>query len=236
MKYCKTCHLFYTNEQIHCLFCNNTLEPASQETQKEPVSDSTINAEVYYPYPAYQKKKNVSGFLTKLVTLLCAATILICFFVDLTTNHGKLSWSFLIFVIMLYSYLVFHSIMGYRLFIHKLTSICIETILLLLFIGLYTGNSNDWSTDYVFPLLLLAFGIVTLAFLILSKKRRSDFYIYVMSISFINIVPFILYVCNVLHILWPALTCFCYGLFTLIALFIFAPKEARQEIVRRFHI
>ena len=100
----------------------------------------------------------------------------------------------------------------------------------------FIARSTGWSYTYVVPFLSLA-SSATIGIILLTKSiRYSDYILYLFSSLLIGLIPFILWIFKLVKVLWPSLTAACFSLVVFLAMLVFADREIRDELKKRFHI
>ena len=95
---------------------------------------------------------------------------------------------------------------------------------------------RGWSVDFVFPLATLG---VLLAMLIISRVRHletPEYLIYFIMGAGLGLIPVILYICGVLHVIYPSVICGGLCFLTLVRLAIFRFRDMRQEFHKKFRL
>lgn len=226
MKYCKYCNLHYNTPLVHCLFCSNELEHATEEH----------TLELTYSYPEFKKKKNSRRFILRLFAFLGLIAIISSVYFDLSTHVDQgLSWSRYVISPIIYFLLLLSLITSARKPIQKITYSSYLTLLFLVYLGAI-GNSSVWSVEFVMPLGFIGINITILFFLLVKKRRHHDYAIYSMITSIIGILPIFLLFNHSLTYAWPTITCFLYSLTTFLGIVIFSPEATKEELKRRLHL
>lgn len=95
---------------------------------------------------------------------------------------------------------------------------------------------HGWSLDYVIPCAcmtaILALGIIGK----ILRLPAGDYIGCIFADAVLGIIPLIFYLCNLLHFTYLSLTCAAVSVIAIVSLFIFAGRQIRSELARRFHV
>lgn len=220
MKYCKTCKIEYDTPLEHCMFCNGELE----DDQKNELS---------YHYAECTKKPS-SKFFFRLFYYINVVSIVVTLYIDY--SHGlPLSWSLVVGITNVYAIIMFSILTNAALWTSKLTKSIVLTVLSVILIGLSIRDYN-WAIDYVFPFAVLSNTLLITILILSNKKKWFDYFVSLVFISIVGLIPGLLNLLNITHVQWPSLICFSYSVFTIIGIIFLPSKASREEFNRRFHI
>ena len=222
MKYCKTCKIKVDAPLESCLICSDVLETIDQNP---PAND----------FVEYVEKSNKFEVFFKGLLLLNIMAIVISLSVDFILNRQLSNWSLIVSVSNLYLILFVKLITSHMKFVIRLFWIVLLSILELIAIG-YLTNDYYWALDIVMPLSLV-FNTILLIIFTFSKRKRWQDYVMFLIISAVASMAAILFpFFDIAKTNWAYIVSFFFGMFTLIGLFIFSPKDMKEEFLRRFHI
>lgn len=222
MKYCKTCHITYRTPLKNCLFCNNPLS-------------ITDTGECADHYPPVKKKSVKSKFFSRTAAFLFLLANLFCLNIDFFVSESRIHWSLLVLGASLFFIFSYNIIKGNRTRISQFVSIFLLLLAEIVSIGLIIKRPA-WAIDYVFPFGILTLTFIMTCFLFGNARRIYDYGIYVLSSSLLGLVPLLLLLCHKLHTSWPSISCSLYCAITLLGLFFFTSRDAKDELKRRFYL
>lgn len=220
MRYCKTCDVKYEAPLDNCIICSDALEKSENEV-------------IHYDFAPYQKKSNKSEIFFKGLFLLNLMAIIISLTLEFIIDK-TFDWSLIVSVSNLYLILFVRTLKSHSKFAIRLFWIVILSILELLAIGFLTDDFY-WALDIVMPLSLILNTILLIVFTLSKRKRWQDYAMFLIISSLSNMTIILLPIFEVAQTNWAYIASFLFGLFTLISLFIFSPKDLKEEFLRRFH-
>ena len=108
-------------------------------------------------------------------------------------------------------------------------------------IVLYTIEINTslrdwWSVIYVIPSIITLIEVATSVLMICIPKKAQSFMLYLLILSIIGIVPFIVVLLKELRPLWLSLVCMIVSAVILFGIFFFGTKELKDELNKKMHI
>lgn len=215
MKHCKICNLNYDSNINKCLFCDNELE----------VVDNINNN--YYPY--YKKKNN--NLFYKIFIIINLISLVITLFIDILHNK-YLSWSLIVLSSNIYLILLFYFLL-YKNKLSKVISFLILTTLLVISIG-FIIKDYYWALDFVLPFSLIISNFILFILVLISKSK--DHLSSLLIITFFGLLSLLLVIFKISKISWAIYSCFFYSIFILLSLFVFIPKDLKEEFKRKFHL
>ena len=134
-----------------------------------------------------------------------------------------------------YAIIMFSILTNAALWTSKLTKSIVLTVLSVILIGL-SIRDYDWAVDYVFPFAVLSNTLLITILILSNKKKWFDYFVSLVFISIVGLIPGLLNILNITHVQWPSLICFSYSVFTIIGIIFLPSKASREEFKRRFHI
>lgn len=222
MKHCDSCEVQVHPGYARCPLCHKELGPAEGEL----------------PYP-----KAVSGFperkhMTKRMKGLVALTIFalsVCVIINLVLWQGVL-WSLLVVAPALYAWLLVAGTLltpwqkGAKVLLQvagiSAMLVAIERI----------TPAHIWAHNYVIPFLIIAGLIMEIFYVYDNRKRWRESLLYVILAVIIGFVPLALWLTGVITVWWPAVICAFMAVYTLIGMRLFAVKQLKHEMAKRFHV
>ncbi len=225
MKKCHKCNLLFDTNRKSCPLCFEILQDQDGKELQGPA----------YPKPTpYRPKYNV---LLRIITFFTIIAIFSSVVVNaLTYRQNKSLWSLIVILGLLYFWVLLRSTfraksnVPLRLVIQMLT-------LSILVIGIdYVCGFSRWSLNYVIPFLSMASILAIISILIGSGVRYGEYLLYLFSSVILGFIPFILYLMGLIDELWPSLAAATLSFVTIVGMIVFADKETKEELKKRFHI
>jgi hypothetical protein len=94
---------------------------------------------------------------------------------------------------------------------------------------------SGWSLDYLAPILILA-GIISLVIFIFIKPLLFlNYFIYMLTITFFGIIQLVLLLSNIIEFKVISIIAVFTSIMTIIGMFMFGDKKAKNEFIKRFH-
>jgi hypothetical protein len=236
MRYCKNCRITYGTPLDHCVFCNNELAMDQELTNSNNPLSATLEDNFNFHYPQFHRKRKAALFFKKLLNFTIILSIIFCLFIDQTDKNPGISWSlypttcclYVLYLIYLYSNKIKK--------IKKITYSAYASIILNLFLGLYT-QSPFWAIDFILPLGIFTTNLcLTFYFIVRKRKALHDVAIYNLVASLFGLIPLLLFLLDRLTYTWPSIMCGLYSLLILSGLMFFSTNQTKEELKRRFHI
>lgn len=221
MAYCKHCNLEISDDTRVCPFCQNMLKHGETKGENK--------------YPNIQIKEKVYQWILKILLGLSVFVCGILIFINLVYDRGVL-WSILPTGIICYAwfvirYCIFHNInVGAKIMIQMILA-----QLLLVFIDWRLGYSG-WSLNYAFPGLILTADGAILILMLVNFMNWQSYLLYQIQLLLLSLVPAIFYWRHLIVQPIPTFLAIGISLFVLVGTIIFGTKEAKDELMRRFHI
>jgi len=220
MKYCKTCDIHYDTPIDHCLFCQGDLVDES-------------NQELAYKFTPVKKKKKPNQWL-RFFVLLNIGSILITLGLDIIDGM-PLDWSFTVSAANLFAIVFALMFFSHSIWSTKLNKLMVTTIIGTFLIGLSLKDYH-WALDYVFPLVVIVEILILSSVILFNHRKWLDVSINLLFMSFVGLIPGLLFILNITIIDWPSIACLAYSVVTLIGIFFIPSKENREEFKSRFHV
>lgn len=225
MKRCLKCQVNVSTTRKTCPLCGNFLENSSNE-------------EVLTSYPPYEPVVRKRNIFLRILLFICLVGSSISVVVNLLNYNGQL-WSLDVIVGAIYIWILFKStILSKRPIAGKLV---IQMIFISLVLGVidYVSNKtliNSWAISYAIPALSIATTISIIIVLLIKRMRYSDYVLYFIETIFLGFVPLVFYLFKLTNILWPSLSAAGLSLVTILGMIIFADRQTKDELKKRFHI
>jgi len=220
MKICHNCHVNIEDPRETCPLCQN------------PLSGSDAAAHWTFPFVPLNTKKH--ALLIRLLTFINLAGILISFVVNFFHQSGGW-WSLIVLAGSAYFWVSVATILYNKNNLMNITT-SVLILSLLLFIIDFSYGTRRWSTNYAIPSLMLAAIAAVVMISLIRGLRFSDFVIYIIITGLFAFIPLIFLLTGLARVAWPSISCVIAGILSLIAVFVFADQEIRDELRRRFHL
>lgn len=227
MKKCLKCNLSFVTERKSCPLCSEILKDVEKDDVVFPL----------YPKPSEQaiKRSVFLRTLTFLTILLLTASLLINFF---TYRQYPILWSLVVILAVGYFWILLRA--TFRGKSHIPMRLIIQMIVLSIstYIVDEVFGSKDWAINYVIPFISMASIVAVISLLFANRVKFGDYLLYMFACNIFGFIPFILWLLKVEGhtVLWPSLAAASLSFATIVAMIIFADKETKEEIKKRFHI
>ena len=221
MKYCNRCKVIIENNLDNCPLC------------KQKVINKNLNCEKDFP----QYKKNNQDILDNIMRLFIFIFIVLIgtnIFLNIALSF-KTIWAPYTIVILFYAYLMIRIALKTYHNIGAIVSINVFMLSIILFIlDLFLGFTK-WSFNYAIPFLILG-GILSLViFMLIKPIHFLDYLIYVIIITLFGLSLLIFLWLGLVSIKIPTIITAFISFLTIIGIFIFGEKPAKEELKKRFH-
>lgn len=219
MSYCKNCEITYKTSLEKCLICGDNLE------HEENLS---------YNYQAHKHVSPIKKYFLKAFILLNIISILVTLTIDYI-DDSQLYFSLIVSLCNLYLIIFLNLLFNHYSVIKKLfTSIFLGSTLIVL-IGILIKDYH-WAIDIVLPFLFISNTLMLTITLFVKRNVWQEYALFLILSVFSNILIVLLNVFNISNTSWAITVSFFYGISTLLGLFIFTPKDIKEEFLRRLHI
>lgn len=222
MKYCDSCKVHLHPAYERCPLCHKPMGEAQGEL----------------PYPKAVSRPLPKSRLTIRVKILIALTILgmgVCVLVNTVVWRGVF-WSMLVIAPALYVWLLIAGTLlspwkyGAKVLLNlagvSALMIAIERI----------TPEKTWAQNYIIPFLIITAIILEIYYTYDNRKRWRESMVYVIAAVIIGFVPLILLGTGVFTVWWPTAVCAFMAGFTLVGCILFAVKQLKNELTKRFHL
>lgn len=227
MKYCNSCRLKVEMPTDHCPLCYAALTALDQEAEISP-------------YPPLRQQVNRYHLALRICIFLSFTISLLSIVINLLAYQG-LWWSAVVTVCVGYMWVVWFGVSRLlrdkRHISHVGFNITIQTVFvsLLLIVIDFLISRTGWPIKYVIPFALigsiLALSILTLIF----KSQVQNFLLYLLLSCVFGFIPLALVLLFRMSVRWPSISCALYALITLLGAIVFADKDVKNQITKRFH-
>ena len=222
MKYCKKCNVYVSGKGQQCPLCFSNLMSVDKDIT--PAC-----------YPDIKENSGKSNFIFKLFLFLSIAGSLVSLFINLFFWSGIL-WSLIVIaaisllwetigVLILSKKNAGFKIIGQTLFV----------LILLITIDAVTGW-KQWSIGIVAPFIIITSTFTMTIVLYIKRAKWREYMLFQFIITINGFIPVILFWCGLAKIIWPGAVGALYSLLTLIGMLIFAEKQFKNELKKRFHV
>jgi hypothetical protein len=225
LKYCNRCKLSVNSTKKHCPLCylDLTVTKDNECVDSYPDLDSDIILKSRY------------NFIFRLMLFISVVVATTCLFINLLTWSGLL-WSLIIVLGIILSWeIVAFLILGKKNSGFKVVCNMIVLPLLLVSADLITGW-HQWSVNIVMPLIISASTLTITIILYKKRTKWREYMIYQLIITINGFIPIILYLCGFIKKFWPVGTSLLYAVITIVGIWIFADKQLKNELQKRFHL
>lgn len=222
MNRCEFCKIDINQNIENCPLCFRSLKHQSGSLSME--------------YPKYKKlDKTILSFGFKVLLFIFISLAIISLFLNYLLWNGK-PWSLIILASFLNIWiLIKNTIIGKWSYGSKLLLQLLGFSVLLIVIDIY-ANMNNWSVNYVIPMLIILANIIITVKTISTRMKWRNYSVFLIIVLFLGFIPIILFTLNIATILWPSFVSLIYSILTFIAFSIFSPKRFKQELTKIFHI
>lgn len=229
MLYCKHCKVNISTETEYCPLCHRKLEIKEK-----------VGTQITFPKTQNQvKKRNV---LKMIINIICPLLIATTVLINLLTYSGVL-WSVIdtmgIIYVWLFGMWSFKKDAGLGI---KILANVLAINLILISINIFGYNlatmpNELWALTYTLPFILSAVILINNVFILIKRFAIKEFLLSQLSLCALSVTFFILMLClDPVSILFPKIMVGSLAVFTLISMFVLAPKSIKQEISKKFHI
>jgi hypothetical protein len=228
MKKCVKCNVLHNTTRKSCPLCFEILQDVDGQNYQGPE----------YPKPTpIPEKYNV---LLRIITFLSIVAIFSSVLVNiLTYKNSKSLWSLIVVLGVLYFWVLLRSTFKAKSNVPMRLVIQMVTLSIhVIGIDLVTGVSRwslSWSINYVIPFLSMA-SLLAIISMFLGKVRSSEYLLYLLAAAILGLIPFVLWLFDLVIVLWPSLAAASLSFATIVGMIVFADKETKEELKKRFHI
>ena len=222
MKFCDKCRIYIENPREQCPLCQNVLI----------TSDDTSPLIDHYPrIPLFHRDHRFLFNILLFISILSSSiSLIVNFFFQ---KQGW--WSVIVTASFLYFWIAVLNQLRTRNSLIGISNSVIILSGLAICIDFMYGFTR-WSFNYVIPALFLAALSAVLIISFLRKLRFTDFIIYLVITAFLALLPVVFMLTGLSTLFLPSFICILGGIFSFIAVFIFANSDVLDELKRRFHL
>ncbi len=220
MKKCNNCNVNVYNSEERCPLCYTYMGKKDE------------NAVLY---PEYNHIISEKSPLKHLPLFITATIIIICIYINIFTHvPGNIIWSFIVSASVIFTFAMYNIIRIQDRYGVKIMYFYLSVSALVFAIDISTGWLY-WSSDFVFPFLTL-FTIVYLTVLASRSKRYfSEYFGFILVVLAISLVSVLLYFLGLNNRAWGAFVANVACVLIALGLYLFADKNLKAEIKKRFH-
>lgn len=224
---CINCSVTVISRHHRCPLCGAPVEPCE--------ADHMRDNELYPEYP--EQKESKLDKVKRAGLFITIAFSSIAVFVNLfsLTIHQSF-WSFIVVSCLFYAFISLKTVSSKK--IHTGTKFLFQLIMLsflAVIIDVFSGFSK-WSTTYVIPLLSTASSFVITVFAASKKALYKEYLGYILTSLLISIVPAVLCIFSLSLQAWVGYAALLFSLLMLFGLYVFADKDFKRELRKRFHL
>lgn len=99
----------------------------------------------------------------------------------------------------------------------------------------FTIGYHGWSVDYVVPFVIISGSLATSIISIIKPFRFKEYFIYLLIIALLGLIPMILILTGVASVYWANAICVLYSVLTVVAMIIFSRRRLNLELKKRLH-
>ncbi len=222
MNRCESCNVNIFESERQCPLCSCVMD----KTNPSPVE-----------YPPYHELAKKRSHLRNIPLFLSVSSALICAFINLFTHQkGDIIWSIIVCAAIMFCYLIYNIIgTPFKRYGAKVLYSYIFLSILVIVIDFTTGMLF-WSTDFVFPFLSLAVTLYLTILCVRNKRTFSEYFGYILVIAIISFLPVLLFILGLNNYGWGAFVALLSCIIIAFGLYLFADKNLKNEIKKRFHI
>ncbi len=224
MNRCNKCNVDVYQSDSRCPLCKTPFEEYNEEN----------NAVVRYP--EYQRLIKRRSKLWKVPTFVSIVAIFITVYINIFTyNQGDILWAGIVTTALIYINGVIKVLKSKsKRYGAKVLLNYLLLSMLLVALDVFTGWMY-WSTNYVFPFLTIAVSLYLTILAIRSKQLFSEYFGYILVVMLISFIPIPIYLLGFADRLWGVFIAAIACAIISIGLFLFADKQLKQEMIKRFH-
>lgn len=222
MKYCNSCNVSVDVPLEHCPLCYTNLTI----TNNEPMTTK---------YPDVLESTRAYNLAIKILLLVSFTVVLISLTVNFLTSV-KFPWSLIVLICIVYVWIALGTAIRKRHRIGYNLMIQLISIALLLLVLSYLLNFQRVFFNYLLPALttcaILSYNVLA----VVMRKELKSLLLYYLIIDILAFVPIVLYAAGIVSVRWPAFGCAVYSLISIVSVFIFAYRDTKNELTKRFHL
>jgi len=225
MKKCHKCNVLVDTERKTCPLCFEILKL----TDDESVSAS--------PYPKPENTIVVRSIFLRVMSFLTIIGVIGAVAVNFVTfKLNPTYWSLIVVMAVGYFWILIKSTFrGNGNVPMRLVVQMIALSILTYSIDRIAGYGG-WSINYVIPFLSIL-SILAINFILIGNGfKYNDYLLYLFAAFVLGFIPSILWVFNRVDLLWPSLSAVSFSFSTIVGMLIFADRETKEELKKRFHI
>ena len=221
MRYCNKCKVLIENDLNNCPLCK-------QKTLKR-----NETAENDFPVQKTVEEDTIRKIM-RLLVFIFIAIIGTNIVLNLTFSF-KFIWAPYSIVVLFYAYLLIKAAMkSYR----NVGTIVMINVYMLSIIGFILDmilGFTRWSVNYLIPILVLAGIIALIIFIIIKPTHFLSYFIYMLIIAVFGVTLLVLLWAGFVTVKTPSIITAFMSFLSIIGMFMFGDKEAKNEFVKRFH-
>jgi hypothetical protein len=225
MKRCTKCQVNFYTERKSCPLCNEILENVDQIEMDFPS----------FPKPVQTPKKQ-NRFIQSLSFISIMGLIASGVVNMVTFKQDPRYWSIIVIISVLYFWTLLKSTFRNK------GNIPMKLIVQMLMLSVATYaidlifSSTGWALNYVIPFLSIAALMAIMLMLFINFKKINDNLMYLIAANVLGFIPFILWIFQIVEVLWPSLTAASFSFSIIVGMLVFVRKELKEEFKRRFHV
>lgn len=221
MKYCNRCRVIIENDLKECPLCHQKTLKRNEIAEKD------------FP-DQIEVKEDTNKRIMRILVFIYIALIGINSILNIIFSF-KFIWAPYSIVILFYAYLLITAaIKSYK----NIGTIVMINVYMLSIIGFILDmilGFSRWSINYLMPILILAGIIALVIFVILKPTNFLDYFIYMLIIALFGIILLVLLWANIVTVKTLSIITSFVSLMTIVGMFIFGDRKAKDEFVKRFH-
>lgn len=220
MNKCKHCNLSIYDSEVVCPLCHTAM-------------DTTAHTVV--EYPKYEDLITAKFILRHMLWFIAMATLLVCVYIRIFTQEAKIFWPVIIGATMLYCLAMLWVIRTKK---KPYGAKIMYSYIFLSAFAITIDFITDFflgSTDFIFPFLTLAAIIYLTVLAVRSKRLFSEYFGYMLAVLAIGLLSIPIYLLGLNEYEWGAFIALASSALIAIGLYLFADKNLKEEVKKRFH-
>lgn len=221
MKYCNRCKVIIENEIDSCPLCKQKVHKRNETAENDFPIQKIIGENIV---------SNIMRVLVFIFLVLIGTNVVL----NLTFSF-KTIWAPYFIVVLFYAYLLLRTAMKSYKNIGTIVLINVYMLSIISFILDLVLGFSRWSINYMIPFVVLAGIIALVIFIIIKPMNFLAYFIYMLLIALFGVTLLILLWAGFVTEHLPSVVTAFVSLLTIIGMFMFGDKSAKNEFAKRFH-
>ncbi len=186
-------------------------------------------------YPTYENLVRKNRAIKNLPLFITLSGSFICIFINFFTHKpGDVLWSLIVTASTAFGSIIYYVVTEYMRHGERILYSYASLSLLVIIINFLTDN-HFWSTDYVFPFLTLATVLYLTVLAIRSKRMFSEYFGFILTVTLIGLSSVIFFFLGFNNSGWGGFISSLVSVILSLGLYLFAERNLKEEIKKRFH-